>query len=158
MRITDTPRAFRALARSGLLAPARPDRLWRAAINSWNGLRAVVRSEEAFRQELIVLVISAPLAFLVATTAWRRLTLVLVIVLIMIVELLNTNGVRITFESVLEQAGSAAIGRPHVARALIAEGWAVESAMVDQHGAAVVDDLCVLLHLHQAAAEEGPGS
>ncbi len=44
-----------------------------------------------------------------------------------IVELLNTLGVRITFESVLEQAGGAAIGRPHVARALIAEGWAVDS-------------------------------
>jgi predicted metal-dependent phosphoesterase TrpH len=44
-----------------------------------------------------------------------------------IVELLNANGVRITFESVLEQAGSAAIGRPHVARALIAEGWAADS-------------------------------
>ncbi|HET9424411.1 MAG TPA: PHP domain-containing protein [Gemmatimonadaceae bacterium] len=44
-----------------------------------------------------------------------------------IVELLNTNGVRITFDSVLEQAAGAAIGRPHVARALIAEGWAVDS-------------------------------
>lgn len=44
-----------------------------------------------------------------------------------IVELLNTNGVRITFQSVLEQAGDAAIGRPHVARALIAEGWATDS-------------------------------
>jgi predicted metal-dependent phosphoesterase TrpH len=44
-----------------------------------------------------------------------------------IVELLNSKGVRITFESVLEQAGDAAIGRPHVARALIAEGWAVDS-------------------------------
>ena len=44
-----------------------------------------------------------------------------------IVELLNANGVRITFESVLEQAGDAAIGRPHVARALIAEGWAVDA-------------------------------
>ena len=44
-----------------------------------------------------------------------------------IVDLLNANGVRITFESVLQQAGSAAIGRPHVARALIAEGWAVDS-------------------------------
>jgi 3',5'-nucleoside bisphosphate phosphatase len=43
-----------------------------------------------------------------------------------IVELLNTQGVRITFESVLEQAGAAAIGRPHVARALIAEGWAID--------------------------------
>lgn len=44
-----------------------------------------------------------------------------------IVDLLNSHGVRITFESVLEQAGDAAIGRPHVARALIAEGWAVDS-------------------------------
>jgi 3',5'-nucleoside bisphosphate phosphatase len=44
-----------------------------------------------------------------------------------IVDLLNANGVRITFDAVLEQAGSAAIGRPHVARALIAEGWAIDS-------------------------------
>jgi predicted metal-dependent phosphoesterase TrpH len=44
-----------------------------------------------------------------------------------IVDLLNANGVRITFASVLEQAGTAAIGRPHVARALIAEGWAADS-------------------------------
>jgi predicted metal-dependent phosphoesterase TrpH len=44
-----------------------------------------------------------------------------------IVDLLNAHGVRITFESVLEQSGAAAIGRPHVARALIAEGWAVDS-------------------------------
>jgi predicted metal-dependent phosphoesterase TrpH len=44
-----------------------------------------------------------------------------------IVEMLNANGVRISFESVLEQAGDAAIGRPHVARALIAEGWAADS-------------------------------
>ena len=26
-------------------------RLWRATINSWNGLRVIARSEEAFRQE-----------------------------------------------------------------------------------------------------------
>lgn len=44
-----------------------------------------------------------------------------------IVDLLNTNGVRITFESVLQQSAGAAIGRPHVARALIAEGWAVDA-------------------------------
>jgi 3',5'-nucleoside bisphosphate phosphatase len=44
-----------------------------------------------------------------------------------IVELLNSNGVRITFESVLQQAGTAAIGRPHIAKALIAEGWATDS-------------------------------
>jgi len=39
---------------------------------------------------------------------------------------LNELGVRIEFTSVLEQAGGGAIGRPHVARALIAEGWAAD--------------------------------
>lgn len=39
---------------------------------------------------------------------------------------LNELGVRIEFPSVLEQAGDGAIGRPHVARALVAEGWATD--------------------------------
>jgi len=43
-----------------------------------------------------------------------------------IVAKLNDLGVRIEFASVLEQSAGGAIGRPHVARALIAEGWAVD--------------------------------
>ncbi|HVX38015.1 MAG TPA: PHP domain-containing protein [Gemmatimonadaceae bacterium] len=43
-----------------------------------------------------------------------------------IVKRLNELGVRIEFASVLEQAAGGAIGRPHVARAMIAEGWAVD--------------------------------
>jgi hypothetical protein len=43
-----------------------------------------------------------------------------------IVQQLNAIGVRITFESVLEQSNGAAIGRPHVARALVGEGWATD--------------------------------
>lgn len=43
-----------------------------------------------------------------------------------IVARLNELGVRIEFASVLEQANGGAIGRPHVARAMIAEGWAVD--------------------------------
>jgi predicted metal-dependent phosphoesterase TrpH len=41
-----------------------------------------------------------------------------------IVQRLNALGVRVTMNDVLEQAGGGAIGRPHVARALIANGWA----------------------------------
>jgi predicted metal-dependent phosphoesterase TrpH len=37
---------------------------------------------------------------------------------------LNAIGVRITFEDVLERAADAALGRPHVARALVENGWA----------------------------------
>jgi 3',5'-nucleoside bisphosphate phosphatase len=40
---------------------------------------------------------------------------------------LNDLGVRITLASVLEQAAGGAIGRPHVARALIQEGWATDA-------------------------------
>src|SRR5207249_2618190 len=65
-------------------------RLLKATLNSWNGLRTAARSEEAFRQELVVLVVAVPAAFLLATDAWRRVTLIGVILLLMIIELLNT--------------------------------------------------------------------
>ena len=44
-----------------------------------------------------------------------------------IVQKLNELGVPITFDAVLAQAGSGAIGRPHLARVLISEGWARDS-------------------------------
>ena len=43
-----------------------------------------------------------------------------------IVEQLDSIGVHITMDAVLAQAADGAVGRPHVARALIAEGWAVD--------------------------------
>jgi len=43
-----------------------------------------------------------------------------------IVELLKSQGVQITLDDVLLQAGAGAIGRPHVARALVADGWATD--------------------------------
>lgn len=45
---------------------------------------------------------------------------------IRIVERLNELGVRIAFRSVQDQAGDGAIGRPHVARAMVEEGWATD--------------------------------
>jgi len=43
-----------------------------------------------------------------------------------IVERLNALGIAVTFESVLQHAAGGAVGRPHVARALIAGGWATD--------------------------------
>ena len=43
-----------------------------------------------------------------------------------IVRALNELGVRITFEDVIAVAGDAAIGRPHVARAMVENGWAMD--------------------------------
>jgi diacylglycerol kinase (ATP) len=53
-------------------------------------MRAAARSEEAFRQEIVALLVAVPAAFIIATDAWRRLALIGVILLLMIVELLNT--------------------------------------------------------------------
>ncbi len=43
-----------------------------------------------------------------------------------IVGRLNELGVRLELAAVLEQSAGGAVGRPHVARAMIAEGWAVD--------------------------------
>ena len=44
-----------------------------------------------------------------------------------IVSALNSLGIPVTFEAVLAHAQGGAVGRPHVARALIAGGWAADS-------------------------------
>jgi diacylglycerol kinase (ATP) len=64
--------------------------MWRATLNSWRGMIAAARSEQAFREELIALVIALPLAFVIAADAWKRLALLGVILLLMAAELLNT--------------------------------------------------------------------
>ena len=46
------------------------------------------------------------------------------------VDRLNALGVPVTFEQVLAQSGEGAIGRPHVARAVIDGGWAADAREV----------------------------
>ena len=95
------------------------ERLWRATINSWNGLIAVTRSEAAFRQELALLVIGVPLAFFLTPDVTKRFALIGVLVFLLIVELLNTAieklSDRVTRENDpvikrVKDMGSAAVG------------------------------------------------
>ena len=65
-------------------------RFLKATLNSCAGLRAAAQSEKAFRQEIVAFLIAVPAAFLIATGTWRRMALIGVVVLLMIVELLNT--------------------------------------------------------------------
>ena len=65
-------------------------RLWRATVNTRNGLAFAIRSEQAVREELVGLVISIPLAWLIGATTMRRVELVAAVVLVLVVELLNT--------------------------------------------------------------------
>ena len=49
-----------------------------------------IRSEQAVREELVALVLSLPLAWLIGVTLMRRVELVSAVLLVLVVELLNT--------------------------------------------------------------------
>jgi diacylglycerol kinase (ATP) len=103
-------------------------RLLRAATNTWQGLRAAVRTEQAFRQELLVLVVALPTAFWIAQENWKRLILIAALLLLLIIELLNTAieklADRISRESDLligevKDMSSAAVGLAILLSALV---------------------------------------
>lgn len=104
----------------GALPRSRPmERLLRATVNTWKGLIAATRSEEAFRQELVALAFAVPLAFVVADDPWKRVALIGVVLLLLAVEMLNTAieklADRLTTEhdpqiGRVKDMGSAAVG------------------------------------------------
>jgi diacylglycerol kinase (ATP) len=94
-------------------------RLWRATINTRNGLAFAIRSEQAVREELFALVLSLPLAWVIGTTTMRRIELIAAVVMVLVVELLNTAieklADRLTTDHDLQigrvkDMGSAAVG------------------------------------------------
>ena len=66
-------------------------RAWHAAKNSWSGLVFAVREESAFRQELTLAACLVPLALLLPFGAVERLMLIASVLLVLIVELLNSS-------------------------------------------------------------------
>jgi len=90
-----------------------------AAACTWRGLLAAWRSEVAFREETVVLVLAIPAAFLLASDPWRRAALIGVTLLVIIVELINTAIEKLCDRVTTEQdaqiarvkdMGSAAVG------------------------------------------------
>ena len=65
-------------------------RIWRATINTRDGLAFAIRSEQAVREELLALALSLPLAWLIGATMMRRFELVAAVGFVLVVELLNT--------------------------------------------------------------------
>jgi diacylglycerol kinase (ATP) len=66
-------------------------RMWRATVNSWRGLIAAAKSEQAFREELAVFLCAIPISFWITPSAWKRVAMLGSILLLMAVELLNTS-------------------------------------------------------------------
>ena len=65
-------------------------RLWFATLYSLAGLRSAWRTEAAFRQEVVAAAVLVPVAFWVGQSPVERLLLIGSLLLVLIVELLNT--------------------------------------------------------------------
>jgi diacylglycerol kinase (ATP) len=74
--------------------------LWNATCNTARGLAAAFRNETAFRQEVALLVICGPLGVWLGTNGVERALLVGSLLLMLIVELLNSG-----IETVVDRVG-----------------------------------------------------
>ncbi len=67
---------------------------------TWQGLKAAYQHEEAFRQEVFLLIISIPLALWLGDTGIEKALMISSVLLLMIVELLNSG-----IEAVVDRFG-----------------------------------------------------
>ena len=65
-------------------------RIWNALRYSFDGLAVAIHYEDAFRQEILLAAVLVPLAFFVHTTGVGRALLIASVLLILVVELLNS--------------------------------------------------------------------
>lgn len=75
-------------------------RVYKAMYYSYKGFRACFINEAAFRQELTLACVLIPLAFWLPVTKMERIAMVSVVVLVLIVELLNSG-----IEAVVDRIG-----------------------------------------------------
>lgn len=76
-------------------------RLFRATLFSWQGYSAAWKNEAAFRQELALVVVLVPVALWLGQTALERAALIGCLLIVLIVELLNS-----AIEAVVDRHGS----------------------------------------------------
>ncbi len=65
-------------------------RIWNALFHSMNGFKACYRTEEAFKQEILLAAILIPLGLYLGETGVERLLLCSSVLFVLLVELLNT--------------------------------------------------------------------
>lgn len=66
-------------------------RAWHAAKNSWCGLVYAFQEESAFRQELTLFVVLAPIACMLPVSYLEKSLLIASLIMVLVVELLNSS-------------------------------------------------------------------
>jgi len=85
------PREVEALVENPFKGKKGIVRVIHAFFNSLAGLKDAWRHESAFRQEILIAAVMVPVAFVVDATAVERALLIGSVLLVIIVELLNTS-------------------------------------------------------------------
>ncbi|HEX2494814.1 MAG TPA: diacylglycerol kinase [Steroidobacter sp.] len=80
--------------------PSGVRRLWLAFANSWQGFKGAFRAEAAFRQETAVAAVLLPLGAWLGQTPVEKALLISSVLLVLIVELVNT-----AIEAVVDRIG-----------------------------------------------------
>ncbi len=76
------------------------NRIIKATINSWQGLKAVYKHEEAFRQELLLAIILIPVGVFLGDNGVEKALLIGSVLLLLLVEVLNS-----AIEAVVDRFG-----------------------------------------------------
>ncbi|MGF1752944.1 diacylglycerol kinase [Vibrio makurazakiensis] len=76
-------------------------RIYKAAGFSWQGLKSAFKNEAAFRQEIYLAIVLIPIAFYLEVSQIERILMIASIVLIMVMELINT-----AIEAVVDRVGT----------------------------------------------------
>lgn len=82
--------ATRTLARTRARNRRRITRLWRALLNSLDGLSAAFRHEEAFRQEVLIALVLIPIALHAPASGAGKALMVASVLFVLVVELINS--------------------------------------------------------------------
>ncbi|MDB5812573.1 MAG: diacylglycerol kinase [Betaproteobacteria bacterium] len=77
-------------------------RIWNAMLYSFDGFAAAFRHEDAFRQEVMLTLIMVPLALYLPVPGYAKAQMVASVLLVMIVELLNSGIEAVTDRVSLE--------------------------------------------------------
>ena len=81
---------LRSFARTRARNRRRITRLWSALLHSLDGLSAAFRHEEAFRQEVLVALVLVPIALHAPTSGIGKALMIASVLLVLIVELVNS--------------------------------------------------------------------
>jgi diacylglycerol kinase (ATP) len=65
-------------------------RIWHALLYSLDGFAAAIRNENAFRQEVVLALVLVPIALAVPTSGLGKAVMVASVLLVLVVELLNS--------------------------------------------------------------------